>query len=365
MAVNSLREKGRTAVYELEGPRSSLSIHPFTRDAAQRWDEFVMAQPGGSPFHLSAWKVCLEKTFGYESCYFYAKRDGEITAIAPVFYISNWIVGRCLLSTPFAVYGGICAADAESEKALLEHLRSLGVSQQADYLELRYRERDPLEGFSPVSRYVTFTKELLPDPEANLKRLPKDTRYMIRKSIKAGLRAERGFDQLDVFYKLFACSMKRLGTPVFPEALFENLIEEFAGITDLTIIYSGNQAVAGVFSFFFRDAILPYYAGASEEANSLAANNFMYWDLMKYAIEKGVRQFDFGRSKKGTGAYDFKSQWAMNEKPLNYQMQLIRRKEVPNFSPLNPKFQLATRMWNRLPLRLTTWLGPRVVRWFP
>jgi FemAB-related protein (PEP-CTERM system-associated) len=159
--------------------------------------------------------------------------------------------------------------------------------------------------------------------------------------------------------------MKRLGTPVFPRLLFRNLLEEFPEHTQLLLIYKGSRPVTGVLSFFFRDVILPYYAGASAAAPGLAANNFMYWELMKWAASRGFRWFDFGRSKKDTGAYLFKSQWGMQIEPLDYQVFLGKRRTVPNFSPANPKFELAARIWKRLPLPLTKVLGPRVVRWFP
>jgi FemAB-related protein (PEP-CTERM system-associated) len=188
---------------------------------------------------------------------------------------------------------------------------------------------------------------------------------MIRKAQKAGLRAQHGLDQLDEFYRLFAQSMSRHGTPVFPRALFENLFEEFPAQTDLMLVRIGTTPVSGVVSFRFRDTILPYYAGAGPDAPRLAANNFMYWELMQCAARDGVRCFDFGRSKKGTGSYAFKTQWNMNVEPLDYQVYLVKRKTVPNFSPVNPRFDLAARVWQRLPSFLTLLVGPRVVRWFP
>jgi FemAB-related protein (PEP-CTERM system-associated) len=362
--VTSLRETA-----EFSGKLSQIPtpvrIHRFASGIAKSWDRFVLSQDGGSLFHLASWKRAMEATFGYHACYLYAERAGEITGVAPVFSISNWMMGRCLLSTPFAVYGGICAADAESEIALILHLKELARSEEMDYLELRYRQRDNLPEFSPNQRYVTFTAPLSPDHDAHLKRLPRDTRYMIRKAMKAGLRCQHGLDQLDTFYRLFTYSMRRLGTPVFPRALFENLIREFKDSIDLLLVYAGEKPVTGVFSFFFRDTVVPYYAGASPEANALAANNFMYWELMKHAAQQGMRHFDFGRSKKGTGSYAFKTQWNMNLEPLDYQVYLVRRKQLPNFSPVNPRFKLATRVWQYLPLWLTTRIGPPVVKWFP
>jgi FemAB-related protein (PEP-CTERM system-associated) len=348
-----------------EGEPDSVLVRPFCDEIAGEWDRFVCEQPQGTFFHSVGWKRVLEKTFGYRSQYFCAERNGKITGVAPLFSIKNWIVGRCLHSVPLAVYGGICARDRESEQALLQHLKQLAVSEKVDYLELHTRSEELFPDFHRNSLYVTFTGPLSPDPDATLRKLPRDTRYMIRKGQKAGLRAQYGPQQIDTFYGLFVQSMKRHGTPVYPRALFENLLQEFGERVDLMVVYDGAKPISGVLSFRFRETILPYYAGAGPEAPRLAANNFMYWEIMRKAAEQGFTCFDFGRSKKGTGSYAFKTQWNMVEEPLGYQVYLVKRKSAPNFSPLNPKFDLAARIWQKLPASLTTHLGPRVVRWFP
>jgi FemAB-related protein (PEP-CTERM system-associated) len=346
-------------------PAKSLEVKPFESGAEKRWDRFVSEHPRASFFHLIGWKRVIEKTFGHKARYFYCERDGEITGIAPIFECFNWLIGRCFISIPLAAYGGIVAADSESEQALLDHAKRMAESVSAEYLELRRRDGGLLDGFHANQIYVTFHAPLFPDSASNLKRLPKDTRYMIRKAEKGGLRVQRGVEQMEVFYDLFAQSMHRLGTPVFSPSLFRNIVDEFPEQTQLMVVYNGADAVTGVLSFFFRDTIFPYYAGATPEATRLAANNFMYWELIKWAGEQGFRTFDFGRSKKGTGAFAFKSQWNMNAEPLDYQVFLVNRKTVPNFSPVNPKFEMAIRLWQNLPFSVTKWLGPSAVRLFP
>ena len=101
------------------------------------------------------------------------------------------------------------------------------------------------------------------------------------------------------------------------------------------------------------------------EGRPVAANNYMYYEVMGRALEVGVRRFDFGRSKLGSGSYAFKTQWNMRERPLPYQFYLVKRKSMPNFSPANPKFKLAISMWKALPLPITKILGPVMVRAFP
>lgn len=346
--------------------RSGIAVLPFASTMSEAWDRFVLGHPAGSMFHLTAWKNALEQTFSYESRYLYAQKDGRITGVAPVFLIRNWIIGRALISVPMAVYGGICALDEPSVAALGAELQEMGTEEGVDFIDLRNRSGSLVPGFvSPKSIYVTFSTSLDPNHDVNLKRLPRDTRYMIRKGEKAGLEVRHGLEQLSQFYRLHAISLRRLGTPVFPKPLFQNLIAEFKGRADLMMVYAGSLPVSGVLSFFHRDTILPYYAGAAPEAGKLAANNFMYWQLMKFAVEKGFRKFDFGRSKLGTGSYAFKTQWNMQAESLPYQLALIKRKSAPNFSPANPKFQVAARVWSHVPLPATLIAGPRIVRWFP
>ena len=344
---------------------SELRVLPFDDTVSERWDQFVKVQPGGSMFHLTAWKRAIERTFPYRPRYLRTERNGRITAVAPVCLVSNWIIGKALISAPLGVYGGICSEDEESTTALLDALSRMARSEQVDFIELRARNGPQLPGYRTKRLYSTFTTKLNPDVEQNLKRLPRDTRYMIRKAGQFNLTVRHGLEQLDQFYTLFAISMRRLGTPVFPKLLFSNLIREFHDSADLMLVYAASEPVTGVLSFLYRDTILPYYSGATDKARTVAANNFMYWELMKFAVERGLKVFDFGRSKENTGAYAFKSQWNMEITPLPYQVSLMKGDAVPNFSPANPKFQFATRVWSRIPLKATMLLGPRVVRWFP
>jgi FemAB-related protein (PEP-CTERM system-associated) len=340
-------------------------IVPFDESVAGEWDSFVFAHPKGTFFHQTGWKRVMEKTYRYRPFYFYAEREGRITGIAPAFLVSSWVTGRCLISLPFAVYGGVCATDAESGQALVNHLERAATELEVEYLELRNRNGGLLHGYHANPRYATFTIPLLADSETIFKSFPKDIRYMIRKAEKAGLRVQRGFEQLDSFYHLMTINLRRLGTPAFPRTLFENLIHEYPGQVDLTLVYANDQPVAGGMSFFFRDWMQPYYIGSTEAAKTLAANNFLWWELIRLAAETGRRTFDFGRSKKESGNYDFKKKWNPRIESLDYQMMLVRRTDIPNFSPTNPKFELATSAWKKLPLGLTRLIGPRVVRWFP
>jgi len=342
-----------------------VKICSYSETAQERWDQFVLSQPGGTLFHMTAWKRTIERAFNFKSRYLLAEDGGNICGVLPLFLSSNWVQGRTLISTPFAVYGGICARDPAVRLALEDAACRMATEEQVDYLELRESEHVAGDRFITKKLYVTFQQQLPANPEQLLRGFPKDTRYMIRKGQKAGLRGVNNVTELDTFYEIYAASVRNLGTPVFPKKLFRILVEEFGEAVEILSIWNGAQAIAAVFSFKFRDVILPYYGGSLPEGKKFAANNFMYWEVCRNACENGLRVFDFGRSKVGTGSYAFKTQWNMRERPLPYQFHLVRRKSLPNFSPLNPKFKFATDVWKRIPLPIANALGPALVRLFP
>lgn len=346
-------------------PAKQMSVRPYQDAMRETWDAYVLGQPKGTLFHLTAWNRAIERAFGFEPRHLLAEENGEIRGVLPLFLCSNWVQGRTLISTPFAVYGGICAAAGVAERALREAACRMASEEDVDYLELREPYQPCGDLFHTKELYVTFEQELTADPEQLMRCFPKDTRYMIRKAQKSGLRAVTDNAQLASFYEIYAHSVRNLGTPVFSKRFFELLLEEFGDAAEVTLIWHESKAIAGVLSFRFRDAILPYYGGSLLDGRRFAANNFMYWEVLRSACVRGLHTFDFGRSRLGTGSYFFKTQWNMRVRPLPYQIYLVRRKSLPNFSPVNPRFKLATEVWKRLPFRLTKTLGPSLVRLFP
>jgi FemAB-related protein (PEP-CTERM system-associated) len=184
---------------------------------------------------------------------------------------------------------------------------------------------------------------------------------MVRKGIHNELRSEID-DSIDRLYRVYAESVHNLGTPVFAKSYFRILREEFQTSSDIvTVLWSG-RAVASVLNFYFRDEVLPFYGGGVRVARALAANDFMYWEVMRRACERGYRVFDFGRSKIGTGSYAFKCNWGFEPTPLVYQFRLAAGRSVPDLNPLNPKLRIFIAAWKKLPLGVATRLGPLIVR---
>jgi FemAB-related protein (PEP-CTERM system-associated) len=230
-----------------------------------------------------------------------------------------------------------------------------------DALELR-NARPSDAGWPVKELYFTFKKAIEPEDEANLMAIPNRQRAMIRKGIKEGLQSE-WHDGTQRLYRVYAESLRNLGTPVFCARYLRILRDVFADDCSVMMVTRGGQDVAGVMSFYFKDEVLPYYGGSTAAARSIkGVNHFMYWELMRRAREQGYRLFDFGRSKAGTGPYSFKKNFGFEPQPLPYEYHLVRSSAVPDRNPLNPKYRLLVNTWTKLPLPVANFIGPFLAR---
>ena len=353
-----------TAIAPTADTVGAAEVSELQRGEEGRWDDFVSASTSGTFFHLTPWRKVIETVLGRECSYLVARRAGRITGVLPLSRARSRIFGDCLVSLPLAVYGGVCADDVESYQALLKAGSDFADRLGVKYLELRNRAELIPSSWPGRQLYVTFTQDLTAGPESLMKGLPRDTRYAIRKGQKAGLLWAEDLS-LAEFYDLYAQSVHRLGTPVFPRQLFATLKSEFADKVRLFAVRKGRIPIAGVLCFYFRDTVLPYYAGALPEYNRDSPNSFMYWNLLEQSAKEGLREFDFGRSKRGTGSFDFKSAWSMKVTELPYRYHLVKAREVPHITPVDAKFQLPVAAWKRMPLSWTKVIGPRIIRWIP
>lgn len=339
----------------------SLRIRPLDAPTCPAWDAYVRSASDGTFFHLSAWRDVLRQSFGHSAHYLLAERDGSVVGVLPLARLRSLFFGDALVSTPFCVYGGVVAEDASVRAALEDEACRLATQLGVDYLELRNRAVTRAE-WPTKDLYVTFRKGIAPDHEKNLNAIPRKQRAMVRKGISAGLTA-RVETSVDTLYDIYSKSVRNLGTPVFARRYLQVLAKTFRKDCEITTILNGREPVASLMSFYFRDEVLPYYGGGNALARPVAGNDFLYWDLMQRAANRGARMFDYGRSKRGTGSFSFKEHWGFEAQPLTYQYFLVRAPAMPNLSPTNPKYGHAIALWRKLPLRLTQLIGPPVAKY--
>lgn len=338
----------------------AIRIRPLTPGDVKAWDAFVEACPEATFFHRAGWKAVIERAFGHRTHYLLAESGGRISGVLPLGHIKSRLFGNALISTPFAVYGGIAADNEPARRQLEAAACDLAQELAVDYLELRNREvRHP--DWPTKQLYVTFRKAIDADPDENLRAIPRKQRAMVRKGIKAGLESCRD-ESVDRFYRAYSESVRSLGTPVFSRRYFEILREVFPDASDILTVTHQGELVCSVLSFYFRDEVLPYYGGGTPLARRLKGNDFMYWELMRRSGERGIRVFDYGRSKQGTGPYSFKKNWGFEPAPLHYEYHLVKARQMPDVSPMNPKYRVFINAWKRLPLPVTQLLGPMLAR---
>jgi FemAB-related protein (PEP-CTERM system-associated) len=345
-------------------PAGRVEIRPFEAGEEEEWDRFVLSSASGTFFQLSGWNAVVERCLGHRSVSLIARNAQGVCGVFPISWVRNRVFGDCLVSSPLAVYGGICADDAESYSALLNAGSELAERLGVRYLEMRNR-REPFATSLPGRNlYVTFTQDLTPGPEKLYQRLPKKTRYEVRIGQKAGLHWVETSD-LKEFYEIYARNVHRLGTPVFDRNLFFQLRSQFPKSWRLFTVRKDGRAIAGAFCCYFKGSVMPLYVGSLKEFYRDSPNNFMYWSLIEQSCREGLGEFDFGRSKRGTGSFQFKTTWGMQIDELPYRYRLVRATEVPQMSPVDRKFRLPVEAWKRLPFGLTKFLGPKVIRCVP
>ncbi len=325
------------------------------------WAGYVDGCPQATFFHRIEWRELIEEVFRHRTHYLVAERAGRIAGVLPLVRVRSLLFSDALVSMPFAVYGGAAADDDGARGALHRAAQELARELGVDHLELR--NRAPTEPAWPrQDLYVTFRKALLPEAEANLLAIPRKQRAMVRKAIDRKLVSEID-EGVDRFFALYAGNQHRHGTPPFSRRYFEALRRVFGDDCEvLTVLDPAGKPVSSVLSFYFRDEVLPYYAGDDERARALAANDFKYWELMRRAVERGLKVFDYGRSKRDTGSFDFKKNWGFEPQTLHYEYCLFRRDAIPQNNPANPKYRAMIGMWRRLPLPVANAIGPLIVR---
>lgn len=336
-----------------------LDVHSVA--ATARWDAFVLACPQATFFHRAGWQAVIREVFSHDTYFLYAESDGDIQGVLPLGHVKSRLFGNALTGLPFAAYGGVAAASEDVAAALEREAEHLAQSLGVDHLELRNVQRRhtdwPLQDL-----YVTFRKPIAPKEEDNMLAIPRKQRAMVRKGMKNGLTSHIDAT-VDRFFALYADNVHRHGTPALPKAYFKGLCRVFGADCEvLTVCAPDGRPISSVLSFYFRDEVLPYYAGDDETARELAGNDFKYWELMRRACTRGLKVFDYGRSKQGTGSYAFKKNWGFEPTPLHYEYRLYQSDSVPQNNPSNAKYRLLIAAWRRMPIGLANWLGPKIVR---
>lgn len=326
-----------------------------SRSEDPRIEAFVRAHPGATPFHLPQWSRAIEAGTGQRAHILVAEAGGEVQAVLPLTEIRSRLFGSALVSAGFGVDGGILALNDAAAQALADQAVRLAHDLGCAAIELR--GGSPPHGWQRSEGvYAGFARDLPEGDEAILASIPRKQRAEVRRALGFGL--DTGLGDGDAHYRVYAESVRNLGTPVFPRALFDAVLAEFGGDADILTVSRDGAPLAAVLSLYFNGTVYPYWGGGTRSARDARANELLYYELMRHAAGRDCTRFDFGRSKAGTGAYAYKKNWGFEPAPLAYA-SWGKAREI---NPLDPKYRLKVAAWRKMPLWLANRLGPPIAR---
>ncbi len=320
---------------------------------------FLARSGAATPFHRPAWGQAVARGCRQVDHPLIAERSGQVVGLCPLTQVHSPFFGRALVSSGFAVGGGILADDQTIGEALAAAIWQLAGRHACPTVELR-------GGYLPegwgrdAGTYLGFARPIAPDDEAELHAIPRKQRAEVRRALGFDLTVDMNDD--DAHYHVYATSVRNLGTPVFPRDLFRAVREAFGGDADILTVRHQGQPLASVLSLYDRGNVYPYWGGGTAAARTWRANDLMYFALMRHARARGCTRFDFGRSKVGTGPAAFKRNWGFEGVPLTYAWRAAPGHERRSINPLDAKFSRPVEIWRRLPLALANRLGPMIAR---
>jgi len=344
----------------------AVVLDPAEPGLAARIEAFVADHPQGTPFHRPAWLTAVARGSGNKALVLGLQRGADLVAILPLLEVGSRLFGRVLVSSGFGVCGGVLETEPGQADELIALAEAQARQRSCPTIELR---GGPLpEGRSQWSvrhdSHCGYMAELAPDEEAQLLAIPRKQRAEVRKGLAADLVVTVGSAPCDrqAHYRVYAESVRNLGTPVFPKRLFGEVLGAFQDQADVLTIWHRERPVASVLSLYHQNTVMPYWGGGTHAARQLRANDRMYFELMLHARRRGCTRFDFGRSKVNSGAGDFKKNWGFEAYPLGYASWTAPGIKPRDADPTSPRHAALIALWKKLPLPAANVLGPMIAR---
>ncbi|MCK6486536.1 MAG: GNAT family N-acetyltransferase [Phycisphaerae bacterium] len=354
------------------------TVEPLTAADEPAWKQYVAHHPDGWHFHELTWQRAVRQAFGHRPVYLMARRGDDVCGVLPLFVVESRLAGRLLVSVPYAVHGGPLADDAESAAALRRAAERIARSVSAASMEWRCvrppadapngaAADDSRDGWRSVDEHLTFRRALPADARQVPDWLPRKARAAARRA------AERhdltvSFDDaaLPDVWRLYAISMRRLGSINYSYGFFEALIAETPGRHLVQTVRADGRPVAGLITLLGRGVAMPYFVGTVTRGAVYGLSNYLYCKAIERCVEMGCTTFDFGRSRRdNAGGVDFKRFHGFTPQPLAYERFVPAGGRDARLSPSHPRFAMPRRLWPWLPLAVTTRLGAWLARSIP
>ena len=355
----------KTRTYALKAVNINDIRISTLKNEHEKWNNYVHSNPNTSIYYKHEWNNLIKNTFGHTGIYLYAEdKNNNIVGVLPLIHLKSRLFGSYLVSMPYFNHGGAIADHPDIEKALMTEADSYLKKLNCTHIE--YRDDITRDGYPVKTEKVNMILSLPGSTEELWGNFTSKLRSQIKRSERENIEISFGtFECIDDFYNVFSRNMRDLGTPVYSKSFFINILKTFPEQCKLIIVKHNKEAVSAAFLIGYNDTLEIPWASTIQKVNNLSINMVLYWNVLKYSVENKYRYFDFGRSSKNSGTYNFKKQWGANPKQLFWHYTLAEKEEMPALNPSNPKYALIIKIWKKLPILATKLIGPFIVKNLP
>lgn len=342
-----------------------LTIEEMDDTDSSQWDAYVNAHPQASLYHLYSWRKIITQSFGHPSFYLVARAaNGTIHGVLPLLRLTSMLFGDFAVSIPFFNYGGPLADNSTISMQLMTHAVEVAKQHDLDHLEIRATHA--INDWPARTDKVSMILALPDSINALDDEIGSKVRAQIKRAQQEKVEIVFGhLDLLDDFYNVFTINMRDLGTPVYSKQFFRNILTALPNQSHLIAVRLDGKPVAVAFLLGYQDMMEIPWASTLRSANPLNMNMLLYREVLGFCIEQGYRFFDFGRSTLGSGTFKFKRQWGAIPIQHYWHYWLSNGGALPALKPDSPKFRLLVACWKKLPVMLTKFFGPHIVKNLP
>jgi FemAB-related protein (PEP-CTERM system-associated) len=341
-----------------------FTVQKLTPEFEPQWNEYA-TRKGASIYHDTRWAPLIKNVFGQNSHHILAVGDGKVVGILPLVQLKSLLFGNFMVSMPYFNYGGVIADTEEVMLSLLNEAKKVSSRMNCSHIEFRFDKKVDID-YQARTDKVTMLLNLPEEPDDLWQAIGSKRRAQAKRPIREGAEFITGGEELlEDFYTVFSMNMRDLGTPVYSKHFFKEILKTFPENSFIAIVRLNGEPVGAGFLLGHQGQLEIPWASTLRKYNRFGINMYLYWNILKTAIEKKYKVFDFGRSSKDAGTLRFKKQWGATEKQLYWYYDLAEGQPLPGLNPANKKYQMAISAWQKMPVGLTKIIGPGIVKNLP
>lgn len=347
---------------------SHLVVETLTTPGADVID-YLDRSDEASIFHGRAWASVLSRSYGHETLYFVARTPPTVRGVFVVVRQRMWPFGEKWIALPYQFHSGPpIADDAETAATLIRAAIKEARASAARYLEVRTaRFGDVMQaaGLARVDSGLQVTNLDLRTHERRMIRrgILREVRYSAEGGV--GIEHVTAAEGIKAFLPTYLRDMRDLGSPQAGHTFFNALLQEMPEAVHILVARRRGEILGSILVLGDRRAAFARgIAGTkTQSAREHYVSKALVYAAIEAAKERGVACLSLGITWHGdAGLSLYKEGWGGMTQPVECFVAPILG-EAPKAGDYFGGYQLARRIWRRMPMMLAEPVGHRVTRW--